>query len=256
MSHKVLGIGKSNIELQPNESYQPPELYEQLEMEQRPVELNKRYGRSNKNGVKTAPIVLAVTLLLCLLVVSLVAVILYSPQVRTSSKSAASANVEALTSRIQQLEARQTGNQTQLAPTTAQESSLTSQFQNVQNLVQSMSLVQSNNALTLNQLREDFQDNLLLDTLHNLTVLQGRVDQLSTLTTQITSVQNLIQSITLVQTNLRDDLDRLRSVDLYQGCISDTRSCLMTTGGNSGYYWRSCNTNDLYISPTVSVPYL
>ena len=217
--------------------------------------------KERKRLRSTILIVLTSTILLCLLVVSLVAVILYSPQVRTSSESA----MENLLSRIQRLEAqletKQTPNQTQAALSSLQEqqesfeATLTSQFKNVQNLVQSMSSVQSNSASTLTQLREDFQDNLLLSPLHNLTVVQATVDQLSTsvitLTSQLVSVQNLIQGITSVQNNFRQDLNRLRSVDLYRGCTQNTRTCTMTTG-SSNYYWRSCTASSIYINPTVS----
>ena len=71
----------------------------------------------------------------------------------------------------------------------------------------------------------------------------------STVTSQFVSVQNLIQSMSSVQNNLREDLDRLRSVDLYQSCSQDTRSCTMSTGGNSNYYWRSCSTSGVSIKP-------
>ena len=143
----------------------------------------------------TILIALTTTLLICLLVVSLVAVILYSPQMRTSSESA---------------------------------------------------------------VHTDSQDNLLLSPLHNLTV-QATIDQLSssvtTLTSQLVSVQNLIQSITSVQNNLRGDLNRLRSVNLYQGCIQNTRTCTMSTGGSSGYYWTSCSTSGLNANPQVKILY-
>ena len=152
-------------------------------------------------------------------------------------------------------------NQTQNALTSLQEqqeslATLTSQFQSVQNLVQSMSSVQGNTALTLTELREDFQDNQFLNTLQNLTARQAIIDQLSTsvstLTSQLISAQSLIQSLGLVQNNLREDLNRLRSVDLYPNCRQDTRSCTMSTGGSSNYYWRSCRTSYIVINPSVS----
>ena len=118
-----------------------------------------------------------------------------------------------------------------------------------------MSSVQVNSASTLIQLRADFQHNLLLSSLHNLTAVQATVDQLSTsvtiLTSQLLSMQNLIQSLSSEQNNHRQDLNRLRSVDLYQGCIQNTRSCTMSTGSNS-YYWRSCSTGGLNANPQVN----
>ena len=301
MSRKV--SEKPSFKLQPNTVYETTdqELYEQVNTPQpaqsRPTqEMSKRYestadlqtGPSIPRPSFTTPaatvvqpvrsrakvsilIGFIVTLLLCLLVVSLVAVILYSPQVRTSSESAASvsaqtSSMEDLLSRIQQLEAqleaKQTPNQTQAALSSLQEqqesfeATLTSQFQNVQNLVQSMSSVQNNSALTLTRLNDNFQDNVLLHALDNLTALGVKFDQLSSfdtsVTSQLISMQNLIQTITSVQNNLRGDLDRLRSVNLYQGCIQNTRTCTMSTGGSSGYYWRSCNTGGLNANPQVN----
>ena len=217
-------VGEKLPTLQPNQSYASTELYEQVESQQsRPtLDLNRRYANtdfqqepstlsfaaaptvadtrnSKKSREKTILVALTTTLLLCLLVVCLVAVILYSPQVRTSTE----------------------------------DPQLTSQFQN---LVRSMSSMQSNTALTLTQLREDFQDNQFLNTLQNLTAHQAIIDQLSTsvstLTSQLISSQNLIQSLGLVQNNLREDLDRLRSVDLYQNCRQHIRTCGIPNDGD------------------------
>ena len=264
------------------------ELYEQVEVVQPSHPAGNRYiettfqnqssdqsntpmtavGRKERKGsFKVVLIALTATLLLCLLVVSLVAVILYSPQVRTSSESAASvsaqtSSTEDLLSRIQrleaQLEAKQTPNQTQAALSSLQEqqesfeATLTSQFKNMQNLVQSMSSVQNNSALTLTRLNDNFQDNVLLHALDNLTALRVKFDQLSSfdtsVTSQLISMQNLIQSITSAQNNLQQNL---RSVDLYRGCTQNTRTCTMTTG-SSNYYWRSCTASYIYINPIVS----
>ena len=213
-----------------------------------------------RNSILIALTASTATFLLCLLVVCLVAVILYSPQVRRG-------NSEDLLSRIEQLEeqleAKQVNNQTQVALTSLQEqqesfeATLTSQFQSVQNLVQSMSSVQNNTALTLTQLDKNFHENLLLHALDNLTALQIKFDQLSafdsTVTSQFVSMQNLIQSMSSVQNNHREDLDRLRSVDLYQSCFQDTsRRCTMSTGGSSSYYSISCGTGGYTVNPTVS----
>ena len=157
--------------------------------------------------------------------------------------------------REDQLEAKQTTNQTQAALTSLQEqqesleATLTSQFQNMQNLVQSMSSLQSYSASALTQLREDFQDNLLFSSFHNLTAVQATVCQLSTfvttLSSQLVSVQNLIQGITSTQNNLRRDLNSLCSVDLYQGCTQSTSTCRMSTSGNGNRYWENCRTPGL-----------
>ena len=121
--------------------------------------------------------------------------------------------MEELLPRIQRLEdlLEQPTNQTQVALTSLQEqqesfeATLTTQFQNMQNLVQSISSVQSSSVFALTQLRADFQDNLLLSPLHNLTAVQAIVDQLSTsvtiLTSQLVSVQHLIEGISLEQSN-------------------------------------------------------
>ena len=377
MSRKVSET--PNFKLQPNKGpgYETTELYEQVNAPQsRPTqEMSKRYESTAdlqtspstlrpsfttptatvvqpaKSRAKAAILIgLAATLLLCLLVVSLVAVILYSPQVRTFSESADGTDMEDLLSRIQQLEdqleAKQTPNQTQAALSSLQEqqesfeATLTSQFKNVQNLVQSMSSVQNNSALTLTRLNDNFQDNVLLHALDNLTALRVKFDQLSffdtSVTSQLASMQNLIQTISSVQNNhrdglyspqvrtssesaadllsrieqlerrveqlqaiqgtnstlatltslqesqesmeasisqlstgtsvnsqinsiqslslqnLREDLNRLRSVNLYQGCIELTSHCTMSTGGSSSVYWTSCSAGSLYINPTVS----
>ena len=153
---------------------------------------------------KVLLITLTTTLLLCLLVVSLVAVILYSPQVRTSSESAAD-----LLSRIEQLERE------------------------------------------LTTLKETQGTNSTLATLTSLQESQESMEaSISRLSTSVNSQINSIQSLSLQ--NLREDLDRLRSVDLYRGCTQETRSCTMSTGGSTSYYWRSCTASSIYINPTVS----
>ena len=167
--------------------------------------------KSKRN--KVLLVALTTTLLLCLLVVSLVAVILYSPQVRTSSESAAD-----LLSRIEQLERR----------------------------VEQLQAVQGTNSTlaTLTSLQESQES------------MEASISRLSafdsTVTSQFTSVQNLIQGLSLSKLNLRNDINRLRSVNLYHGCTELTRSCTMSTSGSSSVYWRSCGTSSLNINPTVS----
>ena len=158
----------------------------------------------NKRSRFAILIALTTAFLLCLLVVSLVAVILYSPQVRTSSESAAD-----LLSRIEQLERR----------------------------LEQLQAIQGTNS-----------------TLATLTSLQESQESMETsisrLSTSVNSQLNSIQSLSLQ--NLREDLDRLRSVNLYQGCTDDTRSCTVSTYGNSFYYERACNTATLTVNPHVS----
>ena len=153
---------------------------------------------------KVLLVTLTTTLLLCLLVVSLVAVILYSPQVRTSSESAADllSRIEQLERRVEQLQATQGTNSTLATLTSLQESQ------------------------------------------------ESMEASISRLSTSVNSQINSIQSLSLQ--NLRQDLDRLRSVNLYQGCIELTESCTMTTGGSTTIYWRSCSAGSLNINPTVS----
>ena len=162
---------------------------------------------------KVLLVALTTVLLLCLLVVSLVAVILYSPQVRTSSESAAD-----LLSRIEQLERR---------------------------LEQLQAIQGTNSTLaTLTSIQESQES------------MEASISRLSafdsTVTSQFTSVQNLIQSLTLSELNVRNDINRLRSVNLYHGCTELTRSCRMSTSGSSSIYWTSCGTSSLNINPTVS----
>ncbi len=68
---------------------------------------------------------------------------------------------------------------------------------------------------------------------------------------QIASMQSLIQTSTLVQNNLRQDLDRLRTINLYEGCIKETRTCTITRSEitSSG----TCNTGYVTINPAVSL---
>ena len=68
---------------------------------------------------------------------------------------------------------------------------------------------------------------------------------------QIASMQSLIQTSTLVQNNLRQDLDRLRTINLYEGCIKDTRTCTITQSGITSF--ASCNTGYVNINPAVSL---
>ena len=241
MSHQVAGKSRGKPPAKPPaqlhyKEHEPPELYEEVEMHQEEsLESEGRYATTGPHdppnhyvetsrvttaAVKTQEstdtaiykptkskvflIALAATLIICLLVVSLVAVILYSPQVRTSSESAAD-----LLSRIEQLERR----------------------------VEQLQAIQGTNS-----------------TLATLTSLQESQESMETsisrLSTSVNSQINSIQSLSLQ--NLREDLDRLRSVDLYQNCIRDTRTCTMSTG-SSNYYLSSCSTPGLNANPQVRI---
>ena len=67
---------------------------------------------------------------------------------------------------------------------------------------------------------------------------------------QIASMQSLIQTSTLAQNNLRQDLDRLRTINLYEGCIQETRTCTMSTSSTTSYH--SCSTSGVSINRGVS----
>ena len=74
----------------------------------------------------------------------------------------------------------------------------------------------------------------------------------STVTSQFSSVQNLIPGLSLLELNLRDDINRLRSANLYSGCTEIARSCTMSISRSSTIYWRSCITDGLTIDMNVS----
>ena len=238
-----------SFELQVNEGYLETELYEQIDVAQQLQPTLKideedeatdpqtasfprpslttptvvQSAKTRKSRAKISLIVLAATLLLCLLVVSLVAVILYSPLVRTSSESAdgttasaQSASMDALLARIEQLERELTT----LKETQGTNSTLA----------------------TLTSIQESQES------------MEASISQLSSFKTSTSSqLQNLIQSFDRLQNNVSEDLNRLRSVDLYQGCTQETRSCTMSSNGLSNYYtWRFCNTASLTVDPSVS----
>ncbi len=62
-------------------------------------------------------------------------------------------------------------------------------------------------------------------------------------------MQNLVQTSTLVQNSLCQDLDRLRTVNLYEGCIQETRTCLLLSLSND---WIASNTGFLLIHQSWS----
>ena len=84
---------------------------------------------------------------------------------------------------------------------------------------------------------------------------QNRIDQLmnfeTSATSQLISVQSLLQTTSQVQTNTVDELSTLRTVNLYENCIEETRTCTIPQS-SSTYYWRSCSTSGLLINRSVS----
>ena len=84
--------------------------------------------------------------------------------------------------------------------------------------------------------------------------MEASINRLSSFKTSASSqLQNLIKRFDLLQNNVSEDLNKLRFVDLYQGCTQETRSCTMSTNGRSDFYtWRFCNTASLTVDPSVS----
>lgn len=93
-------------------------------------------------------------------------------------------------------------------------------------------------------------------TVDQLTSMQNKLEQLTNFetsaTSQLISVQSLVQTLSRVQTNTVDELSALHTVNLYQNCIEETRSCDISVS-SSASYWRSCGTSGLRINRTVSV---
>ncbi len=82
--------------------------------------------------------------------------------------------------------------------------------------------------------------------------LEGRLQAMqASHSAQIASMQSLIHTSTLVQNNLRQDLDRLRTINLYEGCIKDTRICTVSTSTTTNYH--TCSTGSVTINPGVSL---
>ena len=83
----------------------------------------------------------------------------------------------------------------------------------------------------------------------------SRIQQLQAIqashSAQIASMQSLIQTSTLVQNNLRQDLDRLRTINLYEGCIQETKICTISSTSNNTY--ANCLTGTVTINPGVSL---
>ena len=88
------------------------------------------------------------------------------------------------------------------------------------------------------------------DTGNLLSMIQQLKETNTAKESQIASMQNLIQTSTLAQNNIRQDLDRLRTINLYEGCIQQTGTCTLAANGN---YWIACNTGVVTINSGVSL---
>ena len=208
---------------QPNKQ---KEVYEQLEMQEEcsqltinrpncPEDSSQLAGRKTKKGNLVVIALVAVFLVFSALIVSLAAVIIYSPLVNGGdTESSASTVGDNLLSRIQQLEGR------------------VEQLQAMQGTNQSFELLQE-----------------------SLESLEAQVQQQSnyngTVSSQFLNVHNLMQTLSLILNNLRQDLDRLRTVNLFEGCIEETRSCVL--GNTLVTTFADCFTSEVTINPEVSL---
>ena len=135
------------------------------------------------------------------------------------------------------------------------------------------SFVNAIDTTTMNQL-SDLQSSvntLNSTTMDQLNSLRSFVDALSTTKnstdstdTQVTSLQSSVNTLTVQQAsttsqvtslqssvnNLTSRINSISSIDLYQDCLQETRSCTISAGLNP--YWRSCSTTSLNANPSVS----
>ncbi len=209
---------------QPNKQ---KEVYEQLEMQEEcsqltinrsncPEDSSQLAGRKTKKGNLVVIALVAVFLVFSVLIVSLAAVIIYSPLVNGGDTESPSASTvgDNLLSRIQQLEGR------------------VEQLQAMQGTNQPFELLQE-----------------------SLESLEAQVQQQSnyngTVSSQFLNVHNLMQTLSLILNNLRQDLDRLRTVNLFEGCIEETRSCVL--GNTLVTTFADCFTSEVTINPEVSL---
>ena len=63
--------------------------------------------------------------------------------------------------------------------------------------------------------------------------------------------QKSVQNLSSIQNSDRQDLDRLRTINLYEGCIQETRTCTTLTSLTTTY--RSCHTGYVTIHAGVSL---
>ncbi len=207
------------VKTQPNKEQ---ELYEHIEMQQEPshymtinrpnrVEVEDKsqpepagqISTKIKSQGKCVVIALIAVFLVCALIVSLVAVIMYSPLVSSGDNT----EVKDLMLRIQQLEAMQGTNHS---------------FKSIQESLVSIEAQ-----------------------------VQRQSDYDGTVSSQFLNVHNSVQTLSSIQNNLRQDLDRLRTINFYEDCIQDTMTCQLSTSSITTY--RSCNTGFVNINPGVSL---
>ncbi len=194
---------KTNFQVKPQPNKEQ-ELYEDIKMQEEPshymtinrpncVEVKDKSqpaGQISKRWKYVVIALIAVCLVIAL-IVSLVAVIMYSPLVRSGDNTVSSASTASSTSTAE-------------------------------------------------------------DNVSRISQLEGRLQAMqASHSAQIASMQSLIHTSTLVQNNLRQDLDRLRTINLYEGCIQETRTCAMSTSTTVSY--RVCGTGFVTINPGVSL---
>ena len=110
---------------------------------------------------------------------------------------------------------------------------------------------------TLNTTTMDQQSSLQYF-VNNLTTAQNSTDiqvsslqsSLNTLTSQQVSTTSQVTSLQLLMNNLTSRINSSRPVDLYEGCVDQTRTCTLSQSLND--YWRTCRTIPLYSDPSVS----
>ena len=230
------------------------DVYEQLEMqEEQPrymttncpnrVEDNSQLVGQVSTKVKRwkcVVIALMTVLLVIALVVSLVAVIIYSPLVRSgdNTESSASTAGDNLLSRIQQLEGRM------------EQQGTNHSFELLQEFLEAQVQRQTDYNYILSRISQ-LEGRMQAIQGLNVTVANTVISS-ALYSSQIASMQNLLQTSTLVQTNLRQDLDRLRTINLYEGCIQQTRICTLSTLSTTTH--RSCNTGCVHHSWSKSKP--
>ena len=61
----------------------------------------------------------------------------------------------------------------------------------------------------------------------------------SNVSSQFFNVQNSVQSLSSIQNNIRQDLNRLRTINLYEGCIEENGACQLTT---TNFAYLNCAT--------------
>ncbi len=252
MSRQPAAKTSRQVKPQPNKEQ---ELYEHVEMQEqqshymtinRPnhvqVEDKSQLAGQISTKVKRwkcVVIALIAVFLVIALVVSLVAVIIYSPLASggDNTESSASTTVEDMLSRIQQLEGRM------------EQQGTNHSFELLQEFLEAQVQRQTDYNYLLSRISQ-LEGRMQAIQGLNFTVANA-VKSSALYSSQIASMQNLIQTSTLIQNNLRQDLDRLRTVNLYEGCIQETRICTLPTSSTTTY--TNCRTAYVTINPGVSL---